>query len=597
MAHTRPRGCWTCRLRRKRCDGEDPCRDCRSLGIDCCFQINKPDWMVRGAKQRQRAEEIKSQIRHNASQRRTQHKVQTLTQQLKGASILTDDGSPPKSPQGASTADSSVSSGYDVSKTVGGDSLSTSSSPEVASLTAGFRPAPQPEQAQQLLEGVLQMAYLDYLFPIIYPFYRTGLAGGGRCWIFPVLLTNTCVRHGITALSSHLLSRVQDGSGSSTQLCEVLDARHLHLQTQTALQSAQESLKAVQSKDTDGDALETSKMLCSMIQLLTVEAHMGTQWKIHLDAAVSLLKHLITGFSFNKDPGEALELVIDDVGSLFVLQRPQPPLFTPDQSSFRFYAAKLVFADCLASTALEQEPQLREYSRHLLKGSQAAATSSKLDIAEIFGVADNTVLLISEIAALAAWRKAKVESQCLSIPELVHEAGELEVMLQRHLDELEAAGHQPDCRQSLPIDLLAGRAPIPRRSADTIKRIWALAARSYLLVTVSGVQLSQPELRASVSETLDLLEFLIVQEVTTVPAWLRALAWPICVTGLLVQSTHEKQFLRRLFNSLEPLASFMTVRCLKETLERTWEQRKNRGSDHPVHGATLGSLMGGVLLI
>ena len=48
------RGCWSCRARRKRCDGRTPlCNTCERLGIVCAgFGTIHPSWMDGGAKQR-----------------------------------------------------------------------------------------------------------------------------------------------------------------------------------------------------------------------------------------------------------------------------------------------------------------------------------------------------------------------------------------------------------------------------------------------------------------------------------------------------------------------------------------------------------------
>ena len=48
------KGCWSCRARRKRCDGRTPhCNTCDRLGIDCAgFGTSRPSWMDGGAEQR-----------------------------------------------------------------------------------------------------------------------------------------------------------------------------------------------------------------------------------------------------------------------------------------------------------------------------------------------------------------------------------------------------------------------------------------------------------------------------------------------------------------------------------------------------------------
>lgn len=65
-------GCWTCRLRRKKCDETrpGPCLACAALEIECHYDEKKPDWMDGGARQRAAAEELKATIKRLASARR-----------------------------------------------------------------------------------------------------------------------------------------------------------------------------------------------------------------------------------------------------------------------------------------------------------------------------------------------------------------------------------------------------------------------------------------------------------------------------------------------------------------------------------------------
>lgn len=58
-------GCWTCRARRKKCDGLKPsCDSCERLGIRRGgFGATKPSWMDNGAEQQRYCQDIKNQIK------------------------------------------------------------------------------------------------------------------------------------------------------------------------------------------------------------------------------------------------------------------------------------------------------------------------------------------------------------------------------------------------------------------------------------------------------------------------------------------------------------------------------------------------------
>lgn len=62
-------GCWTCRLRRKKCDEERPCcQNCTRLQLDCSYG-QKPVWMDRGVLEREEALAIKNKIAQNTRRR------------------------------------------------------------------------------------------------------------------------------------------------------------------------------------------------------------------------------------------------------------------------------------------------------------------------------------------------------------------------------------------------------------------------------------------------------------------------------------------------------------------------------------------------
>jgi hypothetical protein len=57
-------GCWTCRLRRKKCDEKHPlCSTCESLKITCYGYSEKPDWMDNGEREKAMANSIKEIVK------------------------------------------------------------------------------------------------------------------------------------------------------------------------------------------------------------------------------------------------------------------------------------------------------------------------------------------------------------------------------------------------------------------------------------------------------------------------------------------------------------------------------------------------------
>ena len=72
-------GCWTCRLRHKKCDEKHPLYDaCAALHITCHpFTSHKPEWMDGGVRQEEMAERVKLEVKENAHRRRGERAVHT----------------------------------------------------------------------------------------------------------------------------------------------------------------------------------------------------------------------------------------------------------------------------------------------------------------------------------------------------------------------------------------------------------------------------------------------------------------------------------------------------------------------------------------
>lgn len=91
-------GCWTCRLRRKKClEGGPPCSNCESRGIFCHGYGPKPNWKDRGDMEREEANRLQLQTRRRrrstATQSHASHPSVSESSTSSGGTI--DIGSPP----------------------------------------------------------------------------------------------------------------------------------------------------------------------------------------------------------------------------------------------------------------------------------------------------------------------------------------------------------------------------------------------------------------------------------------------------------------------------------------------------------------------
>jgi hypothetical protein len=103
-------GCWTCRLRRKKCDEKHPfCSTCESLTITCYGYGSKPDWMDNGEREKAMANNIK-QIVKKTSRHKGRLGISMGRFQARSGS-LKDDGAVKIAPKSTSAATSRFLSG------------------------------------------------------------------------------------------------------------------------------------------------------------------------------------------------------------------------------------------------------------------------------------------------------------------------------------------------------------------------------------------------------------------------------------------------------------------------------------------------------
>ena len=64
-------GCWSCRLRKKKCDERHPiCTECMCVGLECHGFGERPEWMDRGARQKAQAAKMKQKVAQVTKSRR-----------------------------------------------------------------------------------------------------------------------------------------------------------------------------------------------------------------------------------------------------------------------------------------------------------------------------------------------------------------------------------------------------------------------------------------------------------------------------------------------------------------------------------------------
>lgn len=292
-------GCWTCRLRRKKCAENRPeCDTCKALEITCYFDEEKPPWMDGGPRQRQMAEDIKAEVKKQASQRRDRKYLELLEKETRMVSISDDDDAlASRSRLGASDTDPSPRSHETASTPADGHSTSASS-PEVA-----WHSQPPAARHQQDADSSPQsdwhflMIYLDYVFPYLFPHYRPPVLAGGRGWILDVLHSNKSVYHTSISLASSFFAIVLANGDSEHEQCIASMIHKLETQLELGLKELQREMCALNASGSGFNVERGLVVMQSIVQMLffDVTTSSNANWRMHLDAAVALFLQILPG--------------------------------------------------------------------------------------------------------------------------------------------------------------------------------------------------------------------------------------------------------------------------------------------------------------
>src|SRR5690349_21404916 len=188
------KGCWTCRLRKKKCDEKSPaCIVCASLDLTCHGYGPKPEWMDGQAREREMADSIREIVKKAAKQKR---RVAMLQRHEKSQSRPKSPSPTPLSPQSRIALETLPSLSHTDSseewniQNVNINSLDfkTDSSQLVSHATA------DDDQASLL------MHYLDHVFPLQFRFYQPSAWDGGRGWLLITLMETKPLYHAALSL-------------------------------------------------------------------------------------------------------------------------------------------------------------------------------------------------------------------------------------------------------------------------------------------------------------------------------------------------------------------------------------------------------------
>ncbi|KAF8270551.1 fungal-specific transcription factor domain-containing protein [Lactarius quietus] len=226
--------------------------------------------------------------------------------------------------------------------------------------------------------------------------------------------------------------------------------------------------------------------------------------------------------------------------------------------SQQFIIKTTFWFDILASTTRLQSPRFLAIYRELWSSRRGAyiegvsrQPNGPLSMMSVMGCENTTALAIAEISALACWKETNARQGTLSVPELVDRGRTIESECLVHPSPTpahpSASGHAGG--GDADIELAEKR----RLTAD----IFRATARVYLHSVLSGEYPGCPEIRDGVVDTIKCLRQVpagghgpqqpegIAQMSNVSRSVLRSVVFGICLCGCLTDDFEERQFLLR----------------------------------------------------
>lgn len=606
-------GCWTCRIRKKKCDDVRPsCGPCTFRQVTCHGYGPKPAWMDSAENQKAEIERIKQAVNQNfrsrqafrvskrppaqpgserrqdaTSKSRLKHEADFLDEELSSLGKLQIAG-----PEHGATVLPLVepwpkvgdASEYSSLYPKGANSLNPSPS---RCSGGGVQPVypfsfhPDAPPAENEYDLALIMNYLDNVFPLQFYFYQPTNADRGRGWLLSLLLRARSSYFTALAFSSlHQLIFVHKGDILKEQkLSADLDRYHT-----LALSELQKQLDFLPSISGYEHLKMGVEILACMLQLLSIEVFRETKeyngwkddWEVHLHAAGTLLSVIGTDLRTSSSSSPASTGSGDED---MALQPPDPEKATTllplnEIAGLDFFMKVYIWSDVVRCASIGVSNSDGDSFPYLMYLEE-----DRIRLDHIMGCRNWGMIAIKEIADLEAWKKEMHRSRSLSIPLLSRKAAEIEQQLHTRLETV-----------------LQGQDTLTKyeQECNLVTQLNAMSALTYLAIVVSGNSHLLPEVRSSVTNTLKSLK--------TLPTHLLIrISWPYCVAGCMADESEKEDFRNLLYDAHKNGHILGTLWNGLEIIEEFWVLRENQAfmqtADKCAWALAMDSLGAKILLI
>ncbi|KAF5868962.1 putative c6 transcription protein [Botrytis fragariae] len=559
-------GCWTCRLRKKKCDERkpSPCSTCESLAITCYGYGTKPDWMDNGPREKEMANSIKQIVKHTS---RRKGRL-TGSNGAPNNGVNTEASTINIAPKTATAPARTISTAIEdtaYQKTSSGSSP-TQSSPSISAETST---GTTPESGNRFFgtpaitsnEAALLMHFVDNVFPLQYPMYKPEVSEGGRGWLLSLLLKTKPLYHASIGLSAYhrgvVLRELTSGGCTKPSIAE--QESHLAIcltEFQEAIRSAQDCAKdCVYGRDICvGSSLA---IMACVVQLVFFELF-GVQkssWQIHLRAATDLF-----GQGYRAHAAE-LGLWANDESTAIVLPTACELLNNEPSIIFLFLSGAVMWLDVVSCITTGKSPQLLDL-HHTAFGRQ-------IKLEKIMGCKNWVMTEIGRISTLHEFKRNGLQSGTFDAHSFEIQADVIRQAIQRGLNEQ----FLTELRITNPKTTSHGESRISDQAVIT--RLFTRAACIYLELVVHGFKVveEKPDLYSIIAEPLMMLPTILHEDL------IRAIVCPLYILGC-VAKVKERDTFRKIFSAPSMNDPFMHHRStILPFLENVWILRDTHSNN------------------
>ncbi|ETI23082.1 hypothetical protein G647_04878 [Cladophialophora carrionii CBS 160.54] len=578
--------CWTCRLRKKKCDASHPtCQTCRRLLIPCYAYGTKPGWMDGGDREQDMLAEIRSGVKSTTERLRRGRALKALRQRH-----------PLTAGAGAATAtvtviaDPTVSARQVAPAAHGSDPLPR---PVTVTTTTATTPTvtdePRPREGEN--ENHLLDSYFERVFPRQFPFYHASLVEKDCGWLRVLALRCESLKYAVLALA---VADPDTDTGPDpgpdpdpysvdNRHAKDDDMRDHHSRQSRDKEQEQEELYAlavsglrdhidrVSRKSLHEGLRDGIEVFVCVIYLIMLENTRGrfNNWQKHMAASPGLFPFLTTYCASFPDPGvsvlhgedELVDAAIGDATSL------DSALSFVDHAAMEFFSAVLLWFDTLACVSTGRPPRYADVC-----AAAFGPRESKIRLRNIMGCENWVMIIIRDIAILGGGSTTCGRGRHIARDEgIIRKHDELRERLELGLVESWESY----------LSLLARRTKGREQDIGLIQAspivtyIFACAAMVYLTVGFDGPDPHLPAIRDAVSKALTVFNALPDRQL------LRSLVWPFCITGCMAQKDQESSFVH--LASLAGISNHRPDTLWKalQVMETCWQIRSQENQEPP----------------